>query len=87
MQETQVQSLSWEDPPEILKVQYFLGGPGKVIKNPPYNTRDIGSIPGPGTQILHRLQSNQAHAPQLETLCPSTKEWCHPLQLRSDRAK
>ena len=29
----------------------FPGGP--VVKNPPYNAGDTGSIPGQGTKILH----------------------------------
>ena len=29
----------------------FAGGP--VIKNPPYNAQEVGSIPGRGTKIPH----------------------------------
>ena len=37
------------------------GGP--VVKNPPANAGDTGSIPGLGRSYM--LRSNQAHAPQL----------------------
>ena len=35
------------------KISYwdFPGGP--VVKNPPYNAGDVGSIPGQGTKIPH----------------------------------
>ena len=41
--------LKW---PVRRKTGEFLGGP--VVKNPPFNARDMGSIPGQGTKILHR---------------------------------
>ena len=31
----------------------FPGGP--VVKNPPYNAGDVGSIPGQGTKIPHAM--------------------------------
>ena len=45
-----------------------LGFPcGSVVKNPPANTGDTGLIPDSGRS--HVQQSNQAHAPQLLSLC------------------
>ena len=32
----------------------FPGGP--VVKNPPCNAGDVGSIPGQGTKILHAVE-------------------------------
>ena len=40
---------------------HFPGGP--VVKNPPANPEDTGSIPGPGR--FHMLWGNEAYAPQL----------------------
>ena len=40
---------------------------GSVVKNPPTNVGDMGSIPGLGRP--HMLQGNKAHAPQLLSLC------------------
>ena len=37
-----------------------------MVKNPPANVGDTGSIPGPGRS--HMPQSNQAHVPQLLSL-------------------
>ena len=48
----------------------FLGG--LVVKNPPANAGDMGSIPGPGRS--HRQQSNSAGAPQLLGLCSRAQE-------------
>ena len=45
---------------------------GTVIKNPPANTGDTGSSPGPGRS--HMPQSNKAHAPQLLSLCSRARE-------------
>ena len=39
---------------------------GAVVKNPPANAGDTGSIPGPG--ISHMPQSNEARVPQLLSL-------------------
>ena len=36
---------------------------GAVVKNPPANAGDMGSIPGPGRS--HMPWSNKSHAPQL----------------------
>ena len=46
------------------KVMDFPGG--AVLKNPPANAGDTGSIPGPGRS--HMPWNNQAHAPQLLSL-------------------
>ena len=43
------------------KIQGFPGGP--VVKNPPANAGDMGSIPGPGR--FHMLQGSWACVPQL----------------------
>ena len=64
----------------------FPGGP--VVKNPPSNAGDTGSIPGQGTKISHAMGQlspcattrepthSGAHVPQLET--PHTLEpTCH----------
>ena len=42
------------------------------IKNLPANAGDMGSVPGPGRS--HTLQSNQAHVPQLLSLCFAARE-------------
>ena len=54
----------------ILKSLYkdFPGGPR--VKNPPGNAGDTGSIPDRGRS--HKLQSNQAHAPQPLSFCSGT---------------
>ena len=51
-----------------------------VVKNPPANAGDMGSIPAPGRS--HMPRSNKAHAPQLLSLCSraratTTKPACH----------
>ena len=62
----------------------FPGGP--VVRNPPSNAGDAGSIPGQGTKILPQLSPHAAtteptrsgaHAPQLE------RENCMPQLERS----
>ena len=51
----------------ILKI-HPLGFPGgSVVKKPPVDAGDTGSIPGPGAS--HLPWSNKAHAPQLLSLC------------------
>ena len=47
------------------EIQGFPGG--SVVKNPPANAGDTGSVPGPGGSYMP--QSNQAHVPQLLSLC------------------
>ena len=68
----------------------FLGGfpGGAVVKNPPANAGDTGSIPVPGRS--HVPWSNQARVPQLLSLhsracepqllslCATTTEACEP---------
>ena len=39
------------NPKQLTKWQDFPGGP--VVKNPPSNAGDVGSIPGQGTKIPH----------------------------------
>ena len=53
---------------------------GAVVKNPPANTGDTGSSPGPGRS--HMPQSNEARAPQLLSLSSRARE----PQLLSPRA-
>ena len=45
---------------------------GAVVKNPPANTGDTGSSPGPGRS--HMPQSNEARAPQLLSPRATTTE-------------
>ena len=37
----------------------FPGGP--VVKNPPSNGGDVGSMPGGGTKIVHAVRQISAH--------------------------
>ena len=53
---------------------------GAVVKTPPANAGDTGSIPGPGRS--HMPQSNWARVPQLLSLCSRA----HEPQLLSPRA-
>ena len=61
-----------------------------MVKNPPSNAGDAGSIPGRGTKIPHaagqlsphasttELAHSRAHVPQLESPCTTTTEpMCH----------
>ena len=43
-----------------------------VVKNPPANAGDTVSSPGPGRS--HMPRSNEAHAPQLLSLCSRARE-------------
>ena len=43
-----------------------------MVKNPPANAGDTGSSPGPGRS--HMTWSNEAHAPQLLSLCSRARE-------------
>ena len=45
---------------------------GSVVKNPPCNAGDAGSIPDTGR--FHVPQSNKAHVPQRLTQCSSAQE-------------
>ena len=60
------------------QIQSFPGG--AVVKNPPANAGDMGSSPGPGRS--HMPRTNEAHAPQLLSLCSRA---CEP-QLLSPQA-
>jgi len=48
----------------------FPGGP--VVKNPPANAGDTGSIPGPGRS--HMPRRNYTHCPQLLSQCSRAQE-------------
>ena len=39
---------------------------GAVVKNPPYNGGDAGSIPGQGTRIPHAMEQLSPHATTTE---------------------
>ena len=55
------------------KKKAIRGFPGhSVVKNPPANARDTGSILSRGRS--HKLQSSQAHEPQLLSLCSTAGE-------------
>ena len=45
----------------------FLGDP--VVKNPPSNTRDMGSIPGQRTKIPHAAEQLSLRAAATEPAC------------------
>ena len=55
-----------------------------MVKNPPSNAGDVGSIPGWGTKIPHAMgqlrphaattQPVRARAPQLESPCATARE-------------
>ena len=45
-------------------VRDFRGGP--VVKNPPYNSGDVGLIPGQGTKIPHDAGQLSPHATTTE---------------------
>ena len=45
---------------------------GSMVRNPPANAGDMGSIPGSGRSYM--LQSSQAHVPQLLSPCSSAQE-------------
>ena len=71
----------------ILKtlIEGFPGG--SVVKNPPANEGDTGSIPGLGRSPM--LQGSQAHGPQPLSLCSGAQEphcWAHVSQLLSPYA-
>ena len=56
-----------------LKGKEILGFPGgSVVKDPPTNTGDMGSIPGLGRS--HMSRSHEASAPQLLKLCSRAQE-------------
>ena len=42
----------WRTPTQFIQSKLGLDFPGgPVVKNPPYNAEDMGSIPGQGTKI------------------------------------
>ena len=41
-------------PESRCKLGDFPGGP--VVKNPPFNAKDMGLIPGPGIKVLHAVR-------------------------------
>ena len=45
----------------------FPGGP--VVKNPPSNAGDVGSIPGRGTKSPHAPEQLSPHATSTEPMC------------------
>ena len=49
------------------KFRDFPGSP--VVKNPPYNAGDAGSIPGQGTKIPHAVEQLSLHATTTEPMC------------------
>ena len=49
-----------------------MGFPGGSVVNSPAIAGDMGSNPGPGR--FHMPQSNQAHTPQLLSLCSRAQE-------------
>ena len=55
-----------------LKIWWWDLPGGTVVKNPPANAGDTGSIPGPGRS--HMPRSNKARAPQLLSLCSRVRE-------------
>ena len=60
--------------PNTLFAKFYESGfpGGTVIKNPPANTGDTGSSPGPGRS--HMSRSNETHEPQLLSLCSRAHE-------------
>ena len=58
----------------------FPGGP--VVKNPPSNAGDVGSIPGRGTKIPRAMEQLSLNAAATESAC---SEACVP-QLESSHA-
>ena len=52
---------------ERLRSWDFPGGP--VVKNPPYNAGDVGSIPGQRTKIPHAAGQLSLHTTTTELAC------------------
>ena len=72
--------VAWSIPNSLKDCGDFPGGP--LVKNPPANAGDTGSIPGLGR--FHMQQSNQAHSPQLLSSHSRARE---PQQQRPRAAK
>ena len=49
----------------------FPGGP--VVKNSPASAEDTGSIPGPGTKLLHATGQVRLYATTTEPMCPRAR--------------
>ena len=76
--------LSEREIKKMIPFRDFPGGP--VVKNPPSNAGDVGSIPGRGTKIPHAMGQlsllaattepacSGAHVSQLESTCATTTE-------------
>ena len=56
---------------KIHNIRNFPGGP--VIKNPPCNPGDKGSVPGQGTKILHAAEQPSPGATATELACATTE--------------
>ena len=56
----------------------FPGGP--VVKNPPSNAGDLGSIPGRGTKILHAVGQLSPRTTTIELACLNGRAACCKLQ-------
>ena len=64
-------NIRWAQAEEHYKItRGFSGGP--VVKNLPANTRDVGSIPGPGW--VRMLPGNQARVQQARSQCAANTE-------------
>ena len=69
----------------------FPGGP--VVKNPPCNARDMGSIPGQEAEIPHASEQLRSHAATIEPRYYKLRESMHRserlhmMQLRPSAAK
>ena len=65
--------LSWNHPCGLFNIN-TLGTAlvARAARNPPLNEEDTGSIPGLGR--THMLWGNEAHAPQVWSLCLATRE-------------
>ena len=61
-------------------IRDFPGGP--VVKNPPSNAGDVGSIPGWGTKVPHATGQLSLHATTTE---PTRSRACEPQLERSPR--
>ena len=66
------------------RIRDFPGGP--VVKNPPSNAEDTGSVSGWGTKIPHDAGQLSPHATTRVKL-PHCNETFHVLQLRADAAR
>ena len=58
----------WRGGSKLKKHWDFPGG--AVVKNPPANAGDVGSIPGPGTEIPHAVEQLSLHTTTTEAWAP-----------------